>query len=613
MEIGSRYLGDRQCAFTVWAPKLKQVAVHLVAPEDKVVPLQQDEQGYWRGQVEAEPGALYFYQLDGETDRPDPASHCQPQGVHGPSQIVDHNSFTWMDRDWQNRPLKEMVIYELHVGTFTPEGTFEAIIPRIPELLELGVNAIELMPLAQFPGERNWGYDGVYLYGVQYSYGGVNGLKQLVNACHQQGMAVFLDTVYNHFGPEGNYISCYGPYFTDKYKTPWGSAINFDDAHSYAVRNFLIQNALYWFREYHIDALRLDATDHIVDHSGKHFLQELAEATHAFSQQQGRKFYLTAECDLNDARWVRSPEKGGFGLDAQWNDEFHHAVHALLTGERRGYYLDFGNLDHLAKAYTHNFVYTWNFSQNRQKYHGSDPSDCSPSQFVVFSQNHDQVGNRMLGERLCHLVSFEAQKLAAATFLLSPSIPLIFMGEEYGETAPFQYFVSHGDPDLVAAVRKGRTEEFAAFHIEGEAPDPQSEETFQRSKLHWEQRHEGEHQTLWLFYQTLLRLRREVPALTHADRQCLEVTVLAEEKVLKLRRWHGNSQVLCLLNFNSQPSSITMTLPPGTWKKLLNSADSQWNGKGSDLPETIPTKRDETVAEERFILSPESVVIYASL
>ncbi len=613
MEIGSHYLGDRQCAFTVWAPQLKQVAVHFIAPEEKIVPLQQDEQGYWRGTIETDPGALYFYQLDGETDRPDPASNCQPQGVHGPSQVVDHNQFAWMDQDWQNRPLKDYVIYELHVGTFTPEGTFEAIIPRIPELLELGVNAIELMPIAQFPGERNWGYDGTYLYGVQYSYGGVNGLKQLINACHQQGMAVILDTVYNHFGPEGNYIGCYGPYFTQKYKTPWGSAINFDDAYSPIVRNFFIQNALYWFREYHIDALRLDATDHILDHGAKHFLQQLGEEVAVFSQQQGRPFYLTAECDLNDARWVRPCEKGGFGLDAQWNDEFHHALHALLTKEQSGYYVDFGDLQHLAKAYTHNFVYTWNFSKNRQKYHGSDPSDCPPDQFVVFSQNHDQVGNRMLGDRLCHLIPFEAQKLAAATTFLSPSIPLIFMGEEYGETAPFQYFVSHGDPDLVAAVRKGRKEEFAAFHAVGEAPDPQSEETFQRSKLHWEQRYEGEHKILWQFYQTLLRLRREVPALSHADRQCLEVTPMVEKNLLKLRRWHNGSEVFCLMNFHAEAVTVTVTLPPGTWKKLLDSADTQWHGPGNPLPDVVPTERDETVAQQQFNLSPYSVVVYSRL
>lgn len=612
MEIGSRYLGNQQCSFAVWGPHLKQVSVHLTAPVDQTILLQQDKQGYWQGTLEAEPGALYFYQIDGETERPDPASQSQPQGVHAASQVVDPN-FTWMDQSWQNIPLEEMVVYELHVGTFTPEGTFEAIIPRISELLELGVTAIEVMPVAQYPGERNWGYDGVYLYAPQSSYGGVNGLKNLVNACHEQGMAVLLDVIYNHFGPEGNYISCYGPYFTEKYKTPWGSAINFDDSYSYGSRHFFIQNALYWFREFHIDGLRLDATDNIFDQSAKHFLQELTEATAAFSEQQGRKFYLMAESDLNDTRWVRPASSGGFGLDVQWNDEFHHALHALVTGESLGYYGDFGKLEDLAKSYTHNFVYTWNFSKNRQKYHGSDPSEFSPIQFLVFCQNHDQVGNRIMGDRFSHLISFAARKLAAAAVFLSPSIPLIFMGEEYGETAPFQFFVSHTDQDLIAAVRKGRKEEFAAFHAEGEAPDPQSEETFQRSKLNWELRHQGEHQKLWLFYQTLLRLRREVPALREVNRQHLEAAVLPEANVLKLRRWQGSHQVICLLNFNAQPSSISMTLPPGTWKRLLNSADPEWGGEDSDLPEVIPTQRTSVLSQQSLVLHPFSVVIYTSM
>ncbi|NJO80336.1 MAG: malto-oligosyltrehalose trehalohydrolase [Cyanobacteria bacterium RM1_2_2] len=608
MEIGSRYLGDRQCAFTVWAPHRQQVAVHLIAPEEKVIPLQKDPFGYWQGTTEAESGALYFYQLDGE-DYPDPASHAQPQGVHQASQVVDHR-FTWMDQNWQSIPLEKTVVYELHVGTFTPEGTFEAIIPRISELLELGVTAIELLPIAQFPGSRNWGYDGVYLYAVQNSYGGVTGLKKLVNACHQQGLAVILDVVYNHFGPEGNYIGNYGPYFTEKYKTPWGSAINYDGSYSYGVRNHFVQNALYWFREFHIDGLRLDATDNIFDQSAKHFLQELVEATAAFSQQQGRKFYLMAESDLNDTRWVRSASTGGFGLDVQWNDEFHHALHTLLTGESMGYYADFGTLEQMAKAYTHNFVYTWNFSKNRQRYYGSDASEFSPTQFLVCGQNHDQVGNRLLGDRFSHLLSFEARKLAAAAVLLSPSIPLLFMGEEYGEVAPFQYFVSHGDPDLIEAVRKGRKEEFTAFHAEGIAPDPQSEETFQQSKLRWESRHEGQHQKLWLFYQTLLRLRREVPALSHADRQKLEAAVLPDQKVLKLRRWYQDSEVLCLLNFNVEPSSIHLTLPPGTWKKLLYSAEPEWGGTEPELPDILPLERTSAITQQPLMLHPHSVVIY---
>ena len=427
-----------------------------------------------------------------------------------------------------------------------------------------------------------------------------------------RGWRFFLDAVYNHFGPEGNYIGYYGPYFTQKYGSPWGEAINFDGAYSYAVRDFFIQNALYWFREFHLDALRLDATDHILDHSARHFLQELADVVAAFSAEQGRNFYLTAESDLNDPRWVRPAEIGGFGLDAQWNDEFHHALHTLVTGEQVGYYRDFGNLEQFAKAYTHNFVYTGDFSANRQKYHGVDACDRPPSQFVVFSQNHDQVGNRILGDRLCQGISFEAQKLVAAAVLLSPSIPLIFMGEEYGETAPFRYFVSHSDPELVAAVRKGRREEFAAFHLDGEAPDPQSPETLQQSKLNWEQRHTGNHQSLWRFYQTLLRLRRELPALGYADRQALEVEAINAAQILKLRRWNAESQVLCILNFNQQPSSTTISLPDvnstQTWKKLLNSADPDWGGQGADLPDQLLA---DSSADIVLTLAPQSVAIYS--
>jgi maltooligosyltrehalose trehalohydrolase len=610
MEIGSRYLGDRNCTFTVWAPHLQQVAVHIVAPKEQIVPLQCDDEGYWHGTLEAEPGTLYFYQLDGKIDWPDPASRSQPKGVHGPSEVVDQTSFTWMDQQWAGIPLSQMIIYELHVGTFTPAGTFEAVIPRIPELLELGVNTIELMPVAQFPGERNWGYDGVYPFGIQHSYGGVNGLKQLVNACHQQGMAVVMDVVYNHIGPEGNYFGNYAPYYTERFRTPWGNAINYDDAYSYGVRNFFIENALSWFRDYHIDSLRLDASDNICDFGAKHFLQELAEETDAFSRQQGRKFYLVAETDLNAVRFIRPVSTGGYGLDGQWKDDFHHALHALLTGEREGYYEDFGDLEHLAKAFTGNFVYSWTYSRHRNRYHGSDATECPPSQFVVCSQNHDQVGNRLLGERLAHLVSFEASKLAAAAMLLSPCVPLLFMGEEYGEEAPFQYFVSHSDPELVAAVRKGRREEFAAFHGEGEAPDPQSEETFRRSKLHWEKRHEGKHRQLWRFYQTLLRLRTQIPALANLDTNSLEVAVLPEEKLLKLRRWYENSQVLCLFNFSQQPVQTSLTLPPATWKKLLSSADAEWGGPGSDLPEVIPTEREN--ASQQLTIHPESVVVYGS-
>lgn len=614
MHLGSWYLGNHQASFTLWAPLLKQAALHLVSPEDKIIPMTRDERGYWHTTAEVEPGTLYFYQHDGETDRPDPASYSQPQGVHKASEVVDHQAFQWTDNQWQGIPLEDMVIYELHVGTFTDEGTFDAIIDRLADLKELGINTLEIMPVAQFPGDRNWGYDGVFPYAVQNSYGGVQGLKRLVDACHREGFAVVLDVVYNHLGPEGNYLWCLGTYFTDRYKTPWGSAINYDDAFSDGVREYFVQNALYWFRHFHIDALRLDAVHAIYDFGAKHILQDIAEGTAQLSQEIGRPFYLIAESDLNDPRVIRSPEKGGYGIDAQWSDDFHHILHTLLTGERHGYYEDFGSFSQLVKVYRDSFVYDWSYSPFRKRYHGNSAVDCAPKQFVVCSQNHDQVGNRMLGDRFSTLISFEAQKLAAAAVLLSPYVPMLFMGEEYGEPNPFLYFVSHGDPGLVEAVRNGRKEEFAAFHADGEAPDPQAEETFQQSKLQWNKRHEGNHQKLWQFYQALLNLRKTVPALAraHLDRNTFDVSGLDEEKILRLRRWQGNNQVLCLMNFNQQPVQIRMALPPGTWKKSLDSADTQWGGSGATLPDVIPTERNTTVPQQQLNIPPHSVVVYIS-
>lgn len=608
MQIGSRYLGNGQCQFTVWSPLSQQVDLHLVSPEDKLIPLQRDEQGYWQTTIAAEPGTLYFYRLNGEVNRPDPASQSQPQGVHGASEVVDQSKFTWSDEQWRGIPLDDLVLYELHVGTFTPEGTFDAIIPRIAELLELGVNAIEIMPIAQFPGNRNWGYDGVYPYGVQQSYGGVEGLKRLVDACHQQGMAVVLDVVYNHMGPEGNYFSQFAPYFTEHYRTPWGSAMNFDDAYSDGVRNYFIENVRYWLRDYHLDGLRLDAVHAIYDFGAKHILQEMAEATNQLAAEQERRLYLIAESDLNDPRIVRLPEQGGYGVHAQWSDDFHHSVRTILTKESHGYYADYGNLDCLAKAYQESFVYTWNYSPSRKRFHGNSAIDCPTTQFVICSQNHDQVGNRMLGDRLTELVSFDALKLAAAAVLLSPSLPMLFMGEEYGEEAPFQYFVSHGDPDLVEAVRKGRKAEFAAFHAEGEAPDPQSEETFMRSKLHWNLRHEGKHKTLWQFYQTLIRMRQQILPLAHKDRNCMEAKIIDDEQVLMLRRWYQDQEIVCLFNFHEKPVELSLSLSEGNWKKLLDSSDAMWGGSGSPSAEAVSVS---SAQPQTFQLNPESVVVYS--
>jgi maltooligosyltrehalose trehalohydrolase len=491
--------------------------------------------------------------------------------------------FDWQDQGWKGIPLSQWILYELHVGTFTLEGTFAALIPRLPELVELGVNVLELMPVAQFPGERNWGYDGVYPYAVQTSYGGAAGFKALVNACHQLGLAVILDVVYNHLGPEGNYLRDFGPYFTDKYHTPWGDALNFDDRYSDGVREFFLQNAEYWLEEFHLDGLRLDAVHAIYDFSAYLFLQELAEQVDALEARTGRPRVLIAESDLNDVRLITPREQGGYGLDAQWCDDFHHSLHTLLTGEKTGYYQDFGELEHLAKAYRESYVYSGQYSCYRARRHGNSAAGRPGSQFVVCIQNHDQIGNRMLGERLSQLTSFEGLKLAAATLLLAPMLPLLFMGEEYGEVAPFLYFVSHGDPDLVEAVRQGRRREFSAFAWQGEPPDPQAEETFLRSKLNWDLKKAGHHQVLWKWYQTLIRLRKTQPALQHLERDGVEVELFSNSG-LALHRRQGSQALLALFNFSpDQPVTYTQW-PSGTWEKLLDSHETQWLGKGSSLP-----------------------------
>jgi maltooligosyltrehalose trehalohydrolase len=552
--------------------------------------MEQMDRGYWTTVVEGvEPECLYLYRLDGNVDRPDPASRYQPQGVHGPSQVVDPR-FPWHNDSWQGLPLEDYVIYELHVGAFSGNGTFDAAIGHLDELADLGITAIELMPVAQFPGSRNWGYDGVYPYAVQNSYGGPAGLKRLIDACHHRGMAVILDVVYNHVGPEGNYLGDFGPYFTSRYSTPWGAAMNFDGPHSDEVRWFFIENALYWVAEFRVDALRLDALHAILDISAQPFIAELGVSVHEEAQCLHRNVYLIAESAANDARLVRPRDVGGYGLDAQWNEDFHHSLHALLTGERAGYYQDFGQLDHLVKAFREGFVYSGQYSAYCQRRHGSPSRDVPASRFVVFSQNHDQVGNRMLSDRLSQIVSFEKLKLAASVILLSPYLPLLFMGEEYGESAPFQYFVSHSDPDLIDAVRRGRTEEFAAFEWQTHPPDPQDETTFLRAKLNRDLRREPHHQALFQFYRELINLRRSLPALAHLDKETLEATGYEEERVLFVRRWCADDEVVIVFSLNEMPVSLTVPIPAGRWRRRLDSADTDWCGPGGVTPEEVHSR-----------------------
>jgi len=603
--LGARALGGGRCQFRVWAPQSEQVEVHLVAPRERLVPLQRESQGYHHAVLEGvEPGSLYLYRLDEGLERPDPASRGQPRGVHGPSQVVDPE-FPWEDRGWSGLTLDAYVMYELHVGTFTAEGTFDAIIPHLDTLKDVGITAVELMPVAQFPGERNWGYDGVFPFAVQASYGGPGGLKRLVNACHQRGMALVLDVVYNHLGPEGNYLKDFGPYFTDGYRTPWGAPINFDGSYSDEVRRFFVENALYWITEFHIDALRLDALHAILDVSAHPFLEELSTAVHEQTERIGRRVYLIAESDLNDTKLIRPRELGGYGLDAQWNDDFHHALHTLLTGEQSGYYQDFGKLVHLTTAFTEGYVYSGQYSPYRRRRHGNSSTLLPARQFVVYAQNHDQVGNRMFGERLSRLVSFDALKLSAGVVLLSPFVPLLFMGEEYGEPAPFPYFVSHSDQNLIEAVRRGRREEFAEFAWQGEPPDPQDEATFLRAKLDHKLRDEGEHRVLLEFYRELIRLRNALPALALLSKAHMQAIGYEGEKVLFVRRWKGDDEVFTVFHFGDAEVSITLLIPGGCWRKLLDSTDEQWQGKGSEVPEQLHSQGEVTLT-----LGPKAFVLF---
>jgi len=607
LTLGATPLEEGRCRFLVYSPQAERVELRIVSPRARTVPLTRDERGYHEAVAEdAPPGTLYLYRLDGGKERSDPASRCQPQGVHGPSQVVDRSGFRWEAADWRGLPLEAYILYELHVGTFSTAGTFDAVIPRLDALRDLGVTAIELMPVAQFPGSRNWGYDGVYPFAVQHSYGGPEGLKRLVDACHCRALAVVLDVVYNHLGPEGNYLGEFGPYFTDRYRTPWGSAINFDGPHSDEVRRYFIENALCWLTEYRVDALRLDAIHGIMDASAYPFLAELADTVRALAESTGRQVYLIPESDLNDARVITAREQGGYGHAAQWNDDFHHAIHVLLTGEQDGYYADFGALDQLARAHSEGFVYSGRYSRYRSRRHGNSSRHIGAGQLVVFSQNHDQVGNRMHAERLASLVSYEALKLAAGAVLLSPFLPLLFMGEEYGETAPFYYFISHSDESLIEAVRHGRQAEFAAFRWEGELPDPQDEATYCKSRIDYRLASAGHHKMLREFYREVIRLRKTHPVLSRLSKEDLEVIAYEAEGVLFIRRWTGTDQTATLLQFGAAPVSLAVDLPPGRWDKIVDSTAGRWGGTGSDVPESL-----QSHGTVELTLPPQSVVLFS--
>jgi len=529
--------------------------------------------GYHAALLEAiEPGTRYRYRLDGDRELPDPASRFQPDGVRGPSVVLDPGVFRWTDAGWPGLTLSSLVLYEVHVGTFSPQGTFDGIIDALGDLASLGVTAVELMPVGQFPGRRNWGYDVVFPYAVQNTYGGPLGLARLVDACHGAGLAVVLDVVYNHFGPEGATAPEFGPYSTDRYRTPWGDAVNVDGAGGDEVRRFFIENAMQWFEDFHVDALRLDAVQGIVDVSPRPFLAELADETRGLAGRLGRPLHLIAESDLGDPGVIRPAASGGLDLDAQWSDDFHHSVHALLTGERQGYYRDFGTMEHLARALRDGYTYTGQYSEFRQRRHGAPTGGIPAERFVVFLQNHDQVGNRPRGERLSQLLDLESLKLAAGVLLLSPFVPLLFMGEEYAEPAPFHYFVDHEDPQLLERVRAGRRAEYEWLGGSlGEAPDPADPTTFERSTLHRELGSEGTHAELRAFYGELLRLRRETPALAALSRDGMDVS-LSDELVTVRRGTPGGGEVIVVYNLSHAEPAVS-SLPGGEpWRCRLSSS-----------------------------------------
>jgi maltooligosyltrehalose trehalohydrolase len=572
---------DNATEFRVWAPFASEVTIHLrptqLDPETTlIVPMKPVTHGYWQAVVNnCLPGCRYTIKIDEGPERPDPASRHQPDGVHAPSAVVDAR-YPWTDSAWTGRYLDEYVIYELHVGTFTPGGTFASAIEELPRLKRLGITAVEVMPISQFPGSRNWGYDGVYPYAAADCYGGLADFQLFVDAAHALGIAVILDVVYNHLGPEGNYLGEFGPYFNDNYHTPWGAGINFDAEYSDGVRDFFVGNAIFWIQDCHVDALRLDAVHAIIDTSAVPFLRQLTDAVHDLGRHLHKRLYVIGENDRNDPQFTAPALLGGIGADSQWSDDFHHALHAVLTGENYGYYEDFGKMTQLAKAYTDGFVYDGCYSVHRKRHHGADSRPLDGIRFVAFAQNHDQVGNRPDGSRLSTFLEFSQLKLCAAALLTSPYVPLIFMGEELGTQVPFLYFVSHGDPQLITNVREGRAREFRAFFAKGTPIDPQSEEAFAKSTLGHSISPEGA--AINRLYTDLLRLRSSVPALRTLNKRRTAARANERRRTLVVRREEQDSVVLALFNFSATEQTITTPAEEGTWRLLLHTEAADYLG-----------------------------------
>ena len=617
--MGAEVLENGSTRFRAWAPRARDVAVEIVprrglprvaGAAGRTHPMIRGDAGTFEAIVEnAGHGTDYFFVLDGEKKRPDPCSRWQPQGVHGPSRVLVHETFAWSDQDFRGVDLSELVLYELHVGTFTKEGTFGAILPKLSYLADLGVTAIELMPVAQFPGDRNWGYDGVFPYAVQASYGGPDGLKKLVDASHRHGIAIALDVVYNHLGPEGNYLGDFGPYFTNRYATPWGKALNFDGSGSEEVRRYFRDNALHWLTDYHIDALRLDAIHSIFDMSARHFLEETVAAFHERSRALGRRAQIIAESDLNDVRVIEPPDKNGFDFDAQWNDDFHHAAIAVVTSARHGYFEDFGAVADIAKAITRGFVYDGQLSRHRGKPHGNSSAGQPGHKLVAFLQNHDQVANAWHGKRLSLVASPGRQRAAAVLLFAQPGPPMLFMGQEFGEVAPFDFFTSHSDPGLIDAVRRGRREEHRSMGL-SDPPDPQDEATFFASKIDWTLVSQPGHEQTLRLYRDLMALRRAHPALSNGRKDLVVAQSSEAPRWIRVeRRDERGDAVVILVNFDEETEGFPFGREAGSWELALGTHEARYGGSPSGVE---PPARLEVVGDTMvWIACPkECALIY---
>jgi maltooligosyltrehalose trehalohydrolase len=602
IKIGAKY-SQNKTEFSVWAPHQDTLSV-VLPQKNEVLKMNKMENGYWLLEIEGiKPKTRYQFRLNDKIDRPDPASHFQPEGVFGYSAVVDHSSFPWTDNSWRGIKLEDMVMYELHVGTFSRQGTFAGVKRRAQEFSRLGINAVELMPVSQFSGARNWGYDAVFPFAVQNTYGGPDELKKLVDEFHANGIAVILDVIYNHLGPEGNFLKDFGPYFLFNRTCPWGPAINFDDILSHGVRNFFLENAVHWFQHYHIDGLRLDAIFTIIDNSPKHFLEELSETTENLSTSQ-RKLLLIAEHDRVDPRIIDPRKTSGYGLDAVWHDDLHHSMHALLTGERNWYYSSFGPLKKLVQALHKEYIDS-DQTIIVEKLEICSKKRIDPKKLVVFSQNHDQIGNRPLGERLITLAGFEAAKLAAGIVILSQYSPLLFMGEEYGEKAPFLFFTDFSDKALGKSVRIGRKKELKKNGWVGEPLDPQNQATFACSKIDWQKRTKKKGRKMLEYYQNLIELRKTFINSDPNKRLQLQFFMLKDELLLIIQKQTSVYSMVTVNNFGNQECCYRFPCEGGSYYKVLDSADATWFGSGSALPE-------KANLGDRHTICPLSIAVFVN-